>query len=59
MTAEPVTGHDDGEELPGSSPSAVPGTVASTTGLDLHRLQAQATPDMAGPSVGLVLPAPG
>ena len=29
MTAEPVTGHDDGEELPGSSPSAVPGTGAS------------------------------
>ncbi|HXL90190.1 MAG TPA: hypothetical protein VN969_14685, partial [Streptosporangiaceae bacterium] len=32
MTAEPVTGHDDGEELPGSSPSAVPGTGASGNG---------------------------
>ena len=32
MTAEPVTGHDDGEELPGSSPSPVPGTGTSGNG---------------------------
>jgi Domain of unknown function (DUF222) len=32
LTAEPVTGHDDGEELPGSSPSPVPGTGTSGNG---------------------------
>jgi hypothetical protein len=32
LTAEPITGHDDGEELPGSSPSPVPGTGTGGNG---------------------------